>query len=219
MAKKKTAAQLDREIAAIIAGDAELEGRFDVGKQIRRQEGAKSGALLGYTESAIPVYARARAADDLDKDDAELMRMRLFPGWTNEDHGDASRLHKEAAEVAFASGDQKFGRSLESWSRAHTAMQAAKHAMPTAIRAKVLAMLRKIIKREWEMVGPPGFTEMQGELVADRALDSVRTSLGAMLGGAKLIARGGLYNVEIWNVTGPYLAPEFVFDLATGRVR
>ena len=183
---------------------------IDVGKKIRKQEGAKAGALLGYTTSAKPVYVRTRAPEK----DTKVK----FPGWTQEDHEDAFQLHKEAAEVAKASGNQKLASHLESWGREHAGRQEAPTEMTKAAHVKVRAMLRKLIKSEWSAAGPDGFNERRGERAAERAVHAVTKSLGSLLGGVKLAARGGLDDVEIWNQTGSYDAPEFSIDLVTGRV-
>lgn len=85
-------------------------------------------------------------------------------------------------------------------------------------RVKVLAMLRKLIKSEHARVGPDGFTEKQGQEAAERAIHLVTKALGPLLGKVQLAPQAGEESVEIWNVTGPTMAPEFVINNVTGRV-
>ncbi len=124
MTKTKTDAQLDQEVARLIAGDAELEGTPSgaaKAAKIRKaakipRTGARGGPLLGYTESKKPVHAPARAgAPDTNNVDVFIKTKAKFPGWTKADFIDASNLYDLAQLAAESSGDRKLARTLARW--------------------------------------------------------------------------------------------------------
>ncbi len=121
----KSGAQLDREIAMIIAGDAELEGRLTEAKAIRKQgkaprTGARGGPLMGYTASGKPVHAPSRSgAPDTNNINKFIQTKAKFPGWTKADHMDAARFHDEAEAAATAAGDTKLAKTHRRWHSVH----------------------------------------------------------------------------------------------------
>lgn len=119
----KTAAQLDQDIAMMIAGDAELEGRLGAAKAIRKtakipRTGPKGGPLMGYTASGKPVHAPARAgAPDTNNIDTFRKTKAKFPGWTKADHMDAANLFDEAS--ALVTDNPTLAKTLRRWSSVH----------------------------------------------------------------------------------------------------
>lgn len=133
----KTAAQLDREIAQflteapaatpskreiareaarLIAGDAELEGKPDVGKAIRKRYKAGGARLLGYTESGKPVNAPIRpGVPDTNNVVVFKKTKARFPGWSEHDFMDAAALYDQASEAALEAGEYKLSRQLKRW--------------------------------------------------------------------------------------------------------
>lgn len=118
---KKSGAQLDREVAMLIAGDAELEGRLDEAKAIRRQgkaprTGARGGPLLGYTRSGKPVHAPVRqGAPNTNQIDIFIKTKAKFPDWSRGDFMDASRLYHDAQESAERAGDRVTAKTFRRW--------------------------------------------------------------------------------------------------------
>ena len=113
----KSPAQLEREIvAALVAGDAELEHKHDVGRAIRKAGKAPIARLLGYTESgkAVHVPTRAGAPDTNDVVVFKKTKAR-FPGWTEADFMDAAHLYDAASEAAYAVGEKKLAHDLKRW--------------------------------------------------------------------------------------------------------
>lgn len=204
----KTAAQLDREIAAaLIAGDAELEGKLDIGKRIRKQEGAKAGALLGYTESAKPVHAPARGQPPRigATRGSGLSGLRKFSGWTWQDHEDAARLYKKAASMA---GDLKLAKSLEGWRWAHAEMQ------EVLAENQLVAELKKRFRIDSKAWLP---ARAMPKADAERLFERVISKLG--LNGKGYGVQGDNEELEVWNHHQNRRSPAALIILDTGEVR
>lgn len=117
----KTASQLEKEIAELVAGDADLLGKPELGKKIRKTAGiVKNGTLLGYTASGKPVHAPSRpGAPDTNNIDTFLKTKAKYPGWTKADHMDASNLFDLALLEADQAGDAAKAKTLRRWSSVH----------------------------------------------------------------------------------------------------
>jgi len=116
----KSPAQLDREIAAaLVAGDAELEHKHDIGRAIRKAGKAPVARLLGYTESGKAVHVPTRAGAPDTNDVVVFGKTKAkFPGWTEADFMDAAHLYDVEAERLDVEGrpdTNKLARDLRRW--------------------------------------------------------------------------------------------------------
>jgi len=220
----KTGAQLDREIAAaLIAGDAELEGRFDIGKKIRKQEGARGGALIGYTTSKKPVYAPARdQAPRIGSGlrESVMKNARKFPKWTWQDHEDAARLHKEAAGLASASGNSKLANALDFASFMHDEVR------ESLAEKQLVAELKKAFRnaakptkglKEFGDFGATRHWRSMSKADAEHLFDHVIRKLG--MNGKGYGVQGDNEELEVWNHNSRRNSPTARIILDTGEVR
>lgn len=116
----KSEAELDRELAALIAGDADLERRAgkDVDKIKKRAGSTPATKLMGYTQRGMPVYwPKGKGAPNTNDIVTFHKTKAKFAAWTKADFMDAAKLYDEA-RFAMSMEPKNYAarRQLERWS-------------------------------------------------------------------------------------------------------